>query len=199
MAQAQRARSGSDSGFTLVELLIYMAFSVIVLSLVGGMMISTLNAQKSIVARSEATTSGQAVAQSVHSGVRNAVNHTLTPTNSRADTDQLLVVQSLDLGTETNPTCLAWYYSTAGDGAIYYQRSAAPITAPEGTDSAGWLLLATGVQSPTGIFDDAGSGSGTRIALSFSVSADAESAPVWFESTTISRENRSETACVSND
>ena len=190
MSQAHRARAGFDAGFTLVELLIYMAFTVVVLTLVGGMLINSLNAQRSIVSRSEATTSGQTVAQSVHSGVRNAVKHELSATDT--DADQLLVVQTLQLGSEP-AICLAWYYK-ADDDAIYYQRASTPITAPLDDDYDGWLLLATGVQSRGGIFDDADSGAGTRIALSFSVAVSEDGAPVLIESTTVSRDNISGTA-----
>ena len=193
MSQPQRARDGSDAGFTLIEMLIYLAFTVVVLTLVGGMLINALNAQRSISSRSEATTSGQAIAQSVHAGVRAGVNHRLTSTGVAADTDQLLVVQTLSLDHQPG-TCLAWFY-TAQDGAVYYQRAAgdALITAPHGEDYTGWLLLATNVHSVGGIFNDTDSGDGTRIALSFTVAVGENSPPVRIASTTISRDNRSET------
>lgn len=191
-----------DQGFTLVELLIYMAFAVVVLTLVGGMLINALNAEKTIAARSEATTSGQAVAQSVHSGVRNATHVNLLLTGTGAD--QRLVVQSWERGGEDAvATCIRWSYRASNGGAVYYQRG--PIGSatanPEAEDYDGWLLLASGVQVDEfaqGIFQLDLAGGQARVGLSFSTSVGNDQAPVLIESTTTTRDQSTEpTECSS--
>lgn len=150
MSHSPKSASSTDSGSTLVELLIYMVFSVIVLILVGGMLISALGAEKSVVSRSDATTAGQLVSQSVHSGVRNAESLQLTS----GPTEQLLIAATVGGASVAATTCQAWYYTAENDGAVYYKR-AEPVDGEIGTlisspssgdgNLEGWMLLAHGI------------------------------------------------------
>ncbi|TFD55440.1 hypothetical protein E3T55_01130 [Cryobacterium frigoriphilum] len=144
MPKPRTARTNADAGFTLVELLIYMAFAVIVLTLVGGMLISTLTAEKRITARSEATTSGQLVSQSVHSGVRNSLKMELT--SSHSGSYQFLVAETVTGAVTAGPECEAWYFTEDDDGAVYFKRDTAKIFDPAVSgDLQGWMLMAHGV------------------------------------------------------
>lgn len=146
MTLCRRVRVSANTGFTLIELLVYMAFAVVVLTLVAGMLISALAAEKSITARSEATTTGQFLAQSVHSGVRSATRVKLT--SSR--TDQLLIAETTGGAAVAATTCEAWYYTAANSGAVYFKRAEPKliekITSPTSVEGfRGWTLLAHGV------------------------------------------------------
>ncbi|MFC5928099.1 hypothetical protein D6T64_10350 [Cryobacterium melibiosiphilum] len=191
MAQSRSAQVTSDGGFTLVELLVYVAFAVIVLTLVGGMLISTLTAEKDIVSRSESTTAGQSVAQSVHSAVRNSARLLLSPT----DTGQLLVVSSVGGAAVLATSCEAWYYTDVDGGALYFKRAdlaADLLEKPSAGVGNGWILLVQGMEPLAyvdEVFTDSISAAGTAtVSLSFTADVVNQGSPIVIESTTTSRE-----------
>ncbi|TFC27484.1 hypothetical protein E3O25_10345 [Cryobacterium sp. TMT1-3] len=178
----------TEQGFTLVELLVYSAFSVIILSLVGGMLISSLAAQKTIVSRAEASTTGQLLSQSIHGGVRNA-----SAMQVIEDGQMLVVATAKDGKEEAGEFCQAWVYIEA-DNAVYYQRAAAGkanyITTPIAGDLEGWLMLGDGItpnDSAKPFFVSLGTPP-NEVAVSFLVDTGSDNSPVLFESTTIARQ-----------
>ncbi|MDJ0337804.1 hypothetical protein [Cryobacterium sp. PH31-O1] len=188
-----RRRSG-ERGITLVELLIYSGLSVLVLALVGGMLVNSLTAQRRVSERSQASSVGQIIAQSVHAGVRAATELKLTS----ASTGQLLVLTSLGTSTEIVTVCEGWYYTPVNGGAMYATRAAptsARIVAPSAADlaagSGGWALLGTGIQpdqaSPVFALPTS-----TTLHLTFAVNSGTDSAPVRIATTSTSRGNEAE-------
>ena len=184
----------AERGITLIELLIYSSLSVLVLALIGGMLVNTLTAQRRVSERSEASSTGQIIAQSVHTGVRAATELKLTS----APTGQLLVLTSLGTSARSAPVCEAWYFTPADGGAIYVTRAAptsARIVAPSAANLAagtgGWALLGRGVQpdqsSPIFALQTA-----NTVRLVFAVNSGEDSAPVRIATTSTSRGNESE-------
>jgi Tfp pilus assembly protein PilW len=179
----------SDTGFTLVELLIYSMLMVLVLAIVGGMIASFTSSSKTVGSITQVSTSGQLAAESVERGIRNASDFRLTnPTG----TDQLLIARTAGGGTDLTWQCAAWYYS-ASDSSLRYTTSATAIPTPTTADFAHWTLLGSGFgpTSGTAIF----SSTGPQLTLAFTIHADGHP-PQAFTSTAVSRAGSSGTpAC----
>jgi len=145
----------NDDGFTLIELIVYSALLVLVLSVVGGLFMSGFSTVNAVRTVPNASTAGQVVADSVETNVRNASDFRLTiPTG----TDQLLVARTAQRDATLAWNCIAWYYSASGSGSIYFKQSGAAILTPSAGDLATWVLLDEGLSpaSGTGIFSTAG-------------------------------------------
>ncbi|SEM88626.1 PilW family protein [Cryobacterium luteum] len=192
----------AEQGFTLVELLIYSAFSVIILSLVGGMLVTSLSAQKTMIARSEAASAGQLISQSIHSGVRNANAIKIV---SPVVGSEMLIMATVQTGDgETGESCQAWFYTAADGGAVYYKSAAAGelnfISPPAAGSFAGWLMLGDDI-SPSEASRPFFLGAGSplnEVAVSFTVGAGSKNAPILIESTTITRQSGSESSACFN-
>lgn len=137
----------SEQGFTLIELLIYCLLLGIVLTIVGGMVISATTASRTVVSVDQASTSGQLVSKSVVRGIRNSSDFRLT---SPTGTDQLLVARTVGGAATPAWMCSAWYYSAAGDGSVRYKTSASAILPPTAAELQTWTLLGEGVKPVTG-------------------------------------------------
>ncbi|MEO7545526.1 MAG: hypothetical protein ABIT21_04435 [Terrimesophilobacter sp.] len=137
----------SEKGFTIMELLVYSLLLSIVIAMVGGMIISTLRVSNTVVSMTRTSTSGQLVAKSVVTGIRNSSDFRLT---SPAGDDQLLVARAATFDSTVSWRCLAWYYSTAGDGAVWFTSSPTAILPPTPADLSNWTLLASDVQPVSG-------------------------------------------------
>jgi type II secretory pathway pseudopilin PulG len=144
-----RARLRSDEGFTLVELIVVFVLGVLVLSTVGGIYISTIGVQQLVGGLTRTTTDGQLAGTSIDSGVRNGSEFAITTLPSG---DQLLRVRTLDGTTAGVWHCRAWYFESAGDGAIRTKTVAdgTVIAAPTGSELASWTLLVEGIHPSTG-------------------------------------------------
>lgn len=133
----------SETGITLVELLLYMSLSVIVLAVAMAMLINSTNAQKQVNGAVAAASKGQLIIGSVQAGVRNASQVQLT---AGAGT-QLLMVRTAGGQTPVQWSCQAWYFTTGGGGTLYTKR--VPATAAMAPPNAGtlpsWTLLGTGI------------------------------------------------------
>ncbi|WP_157962399.1 hypothetical protein [Homoserinimonas sp. OAct 916] len=185
------AEKSADSGFTLVELIVYMSFATVILVIIGGLFINSLKAERSIRSASEATTLGQLVAQSVQAGVRNA-----SAVRAESDTDgDLLIARRATAGAIAGWSCQAWYYSNA-ERAVYSKTTtpAAAIELPTGGPEGSWTKLGTGIDpvasSPvfqlTPPADPPVVDAPDSIDISFSVDA-GERPPVLIETTAYSR------------
>ena len=144
-----------EAGFTLIELIVYSALLLLVLSVVAGLFISGLNTATRVRTVANASTAGQIVADSVETNIRNASDFQLTvPTG----TDQFLVARTAQRGATLAWSCIAWYYSASGTGSILFKQSATAIPAPTAADLSTWVLLNQGVSpvSGTTIFSSAG-------------------------------------------
>ena len=125
----------SDDGFTLIELLVYIVLSVVVLLIVGGIFLNSVNAERTVRGVNSATNSGQVVAQSVTNGVRNSSDITLT---APAAGTQLLMTRSVGSAATPIWTCNAWH---VGGGKIRWKQSATAIAAPTAAELATWTVL----------------------------------------------------------
>lgn len=182
-----RLRGLLESGFTLVELLIYSLLTVLVLAIVGGILISGMTAERLVRGVTEATSLGQIAANSVEQGVRNAAGFQLSAPN---EDDQLLLARSAGSGSVITWTCEAWYYSGI-ERTIRTFSSPSKIDIPNSNQLKTWRLLADGVSPYEGeqIFTNLGK----RLALQFRVDA-GDHSPVKIESSVLSRAGALETA-----
>jgi len=173
---------GSDAGFTLIELLVYISLAGIVLSIVGGMLISSLRAEASVRTASEATTLGQLIARSVQGGMRNASAARLT---TNADDTQMLIVRTAGRGASVTWSCQAWFYDPVNDGTLYTRTTtpAATIAVPTSGTIGSWTLLGDGIAtSGTPVFD----GIPTRISIDLDIEA-GDRAPISITTTATTR------------
>lgn len=183
-----RNRAGSEEGFTLIELMVSALLIVLVLSVVGGLMVSTTLTERRVRDVTSATNAGQLVARSVTTGIRNSANSVSTTapfmlTNPTGN-DQLLVALKIGSAATVTSQCVAWYYS-ATEHSVRYKTSATAIAAPSAATLATWILLSTGITpfSGTAIFAPRGS---KGITLAFK--EDAGTGPdVVFQSSVTSR------------
>ena len=134
-----------DSGYTLIELLVYMSFTVVVLTIIGGMLISSVGTGRDVRSTTEATNLGQLISRSVQSGVRNASQVSL----QSIDDTQFLVARTADGAASVVWSCQAWFYTPADGGSLYTKRTspASLITAPVSGDLGSWIKLGDGVST----------------------------------------------------
>jgi len=181
MRSVLRKRLSSDSGITLIELMIYIALGAVVISVVGSVMIQSFRVQDSVQTSNSATGDGQLVIASIQTGVRNASVLSMSSTSD----GELLIARTNNSAGAVSCKYRAWYYASAGTGSIYTKSSATAITAP--TTSAAlstWTRLTTGVSrsGTTAIFAT----SAQQVDVRFNVAV-RDSNPVPFKTTIISR------------
>jgi len=141
-----RPKNRSERGFGLVELIIYAALSLTVLSAVGGVVISMVNVQNQVMNSANAAEQAQLISRSVGSGVRNSTAITLETVSS---VDQILRVRTASSTATATWFCQAWYFS-ASERAVRFKSSSTAIQTPTGQDLAGWTLLGSGVTAAQG-------------------------------------------------
>lgn len=134
----------AESGFTLIELLVYCALLVLVLTIVGGLLITGLKVGGNVRSVSEATTEAQLISTSVQAAVRNA--SAVTEIDQGTDGSQLVIARTSTKGASQGWMCQAWFYSAA-DKAIYTTTTnpAAAIVVPTGGPRNHWTLLGEGI------------------------------------------------------
>lgn len=178
-----RARpAAQDSGLTLVELAVAGAILALVLVAIGAVLVGALNAQRTVAAVTQTTSTAQAAVTAITEGVRNSSELRLTtPTGS----DQLLVTRTAGQGASLTWSCHAWYYS-ASAGTIRTTTTAdgTRITAPTGPQLATWTVAVTGVSPVTGATIFSSASGGVRIAFRADVS---DGQPVLIQTTAIMR------------
>jgi prepilin-type N-terminal cleavage/methylation domain-containing protein len=133
----------SDRGFTLIELLVTSVLTVLVLSIVGGMLISSMTTESTVKDSTESTSAGQLVSSSVTHGVRAASALTLTSPTPDTQLLRALIIDDV-LSSPVVAHCESWFY---GDGVIRTERSNTAIAVPASSAGvADWTLLADGVE-----------------------------------------------------
>jgi type II secretory pathway pseudopilin PulG len=140
-------RARDDRGYTLSEVIVVGVVTSIILMAIGGMYLSTVQAERTISALSETTTSAQLAARSVDYGVRNGV--ILLPLQDGTDGGQMVVACTTGADPKTlDHKWQAWYYSPANGGEIRtrtFGNSAAP-SVPDADELETWTLLLAGVE-----------------------------------------------------
>ncbi|WP_167042861.1 hypothetical protein [Salinibacterium sp. ZJ454] len=172
----------SERGITLIELLIYSMLAIIVLTLAGGMLINSVNADKTVREASLASNSAQLVSQSFTHGVRHARELERSVPFAGAEVLRALIVDNA-LSTPAVGHCEAWYF---GAGEIRTTRSNTAIPLPTAAaDVADWTLLAKGAAPITATQVFAQSDLTAVITVQI---ATGDEQPVLIETTAVSRQ-----------
>jgi hypothetical protein len=170
---AKPSSGEGERGMSLVELLIYSTLSIVVLTLVGGVLVAALKAEKQVRSLSSTASLGQLVSRSVEEGVRNA-------SGIRAeveDTNGQLLRARVAVGTVAGSVeweCQAWYYAPSTSRFYWAKDKMGTIAAPASLDDLAespWILLGEGIHRAEGA--DAFFGSAeNQVILRFKVSTD---------------------------
>lgn len=118
-----------DDGFSLAELAVYACLSVVILTIAGTILISTIKTRTSVTELTEAVSVGQLIATSVEEGVRNAAGpvgstdatQTLGVKSEPPTADGQLLRARVAVGAIDGTVvwqCQAWFYSMATQ-AVY--------------------------------------------------------------------------------
>lgn len=167
-------RGHGDNGFTLVELLVFSFFSVIVLAIAGGILVSSLTVERQTRGLAETSDLGQLVSRSVEEGARNASDIRAEPLTA----DGQLLRARVAVGTTGGSVkweCQAWYYSSVTTGFYWAKSATGLVPAPfAGTNlhASPWLFLGDGLHpdAATGTFFGS---DGSNVTLRFRVSSDS--------------------------
>ena len=188
----RRDAEKADEGFTLIELIVAAALTVLVLIAVSGLLISANKAQTSTRAATASATLGQLVARSVTQGVANAT--AVTVTTDPVSGAQLLQARVYSMTAASDPTqtnasigCSAWYFNPAGGGSIYIKTvlPAAAIAMPAGTPDSSWEIIGSGLGANVAAAQSStvfATPNGTRVDLKFDV-VNGSQKPVHIETT----------------
>jgi type II secretory pathway pseudopilin PulG len=131
----RRSPLSDDSGFSIIELLVYIMLGVLVLTVVGVTLVNSIRG--SILVRASAETAGgaQLVAQSLNRGIHNA-----SAINVNKDSTVLLT-RSIDSSPAGVWQCQAWIFT-----GTTIRTSTSP-TAISLKDVSKWTVLASNVKT----------------------------------------------------
>ncbi|MFP7835065.1 PilW family protein [Marisediminicola sp. LYQ134] len=176
-------RPESESGFTLIELVVYSALLLVVLTIVGGLFLSTTRTEGTVRSVTEATRASQLIVDSIQTGIRNSSDFTIR--DIPGSDDQMLVAQTARSGATLEWVCSAWYFSAADGGSIHFRQQDTAVGIPTVSNLGAWTLLVAGVAAPEedSTFETVGAGS---LRMRFDVTA-GENPPVEVTSTVASR------------
>ena len=182
----KKLRIESESGMSMVELIVYMVLSMIVLTIVANLWISGVRTEKSVTTVTTSTTAAQLATEAIQRGVRNASGFVVTKPSGD---DQFLVMRTAGGDTNLTWNCQAWYYS-ADQRSLRTKTIPTQILAPTTAQLGSWLLVAEGVSpvSGTQVF----TARDTRLAIEFHVDA-GDRPPVLINSSALSRTMGGET------
>lgn len=139
----------TDEGLTLVEVIVTTLLAAAVFIIIGGLMVSLFNAQRTVSAATISANEIQAVARGMTDAINNASHVQLT---APSGDDQFLVVRTAG-SDPTTPTweCTAWYFS-AVDEELRTMRGpvGTVMTAPTAAQLATWTLLLPEVRPTSG-------------------------------------------------
>ena len=174
--------------------MIYSGLLVLILTAVGGMLLTTLRSEEQVIDSGDVNGYGQLISSSVSSGVRNAT--ALALTGNADNTVQLLVlttVSSDPMKTAAERVCEAWYYTELNGGVMYYQRGTAPqeISPPTASDLTGWTLLGSGLSSTGQPIFTGADASSPAISLNFAIDANGGSGLAFISTTVKTRQGAS--------
>lgn len=192
--RAALERVRRDEGMGLVELLIYSSLLVVIFTVAGGILISSIQAETQVRGLTETSNTGQLISRSVEEGVRNASGPLgeLDPVQAKGilaevmTTEGQLMRARVAVGAaDGNITweCQAWFYSTTTTGFYTARNSSAAVADPTGFDVAAngahepragsdrWLLIGEGVRLEDGASTFFGAGDDSVI-LRFEVASE---------------------------
>lgn len=139
------ARTVYQAGLSLVELIIYVALSALILSLVGGFLVRAVLTAQDVKSTVQATNMAQLLIESIRSDVRNASEIILKP--SPENTKIFLAVRTAGKDEEITWLCQAWYFY--GDIAYSSKWNTAPVAMPIGDvpDPEIWTVFGKGIKN----------------------------------------------------
>ncbi|CAN5138831.1 hypothetical protein BH09ACT3_BH09ACT3_06750 [soil metagenome] len=158
-----------ERGVTLVETMIYALLSVVVLSVAGSMLITSLDTQRDVSSITEAASVGQVISTDVANGIRNSSAFQVETPTALGQTLRSRSVSVTSAGV-TEWRCQAWYLAASG---TFYATSSTAGAVPQPTaaaDLAGWRLLGESIAVPAGA-GQAFTGSGGQLVLAIEVGA----------------------------
>lgn len=132
----------SESGFTLIELMVTTLLLGLVFIVIGGFLMGTLNTQRTVDSLTQTASESQSFATSVDVGVRNASAFTVRGTSTAGD--QILIARTANNNATIGWSCRAWYYD-ADKSTVRYISSASAIANPTETQLLKWTALVSGI------------------------------------------------------
>lgn len=146
--------SGSQEGFSLIELLIYMLMSTAVLAILVSIFASVFTVQDSVMQSGDSTSELQTISNSISHGVRNSTALQLTTSS----VGQVLVVETQTGADQVGSICQAWFYKPSLD-TLYTATGAAKADLPSSSSTEGWTLLSDNIHAvgSTSMFSASGS------------------------------------------
>lgn len=183
MSDSIQTPKANDAGFSLIELLVASALGLIVLSIVGGMVISSVTTERTVNDSTTSSNLGQLALSSVSHGVRHASALSLLEPTVDTQVLMALIVDDV-LAVPATAHCEAWF---VGAGEVRTTRSDTAIAIPSGSaDVVDWTLLATDVEKvgAAPVFTTPG---GLMIQLKMQLQGD-DGLTVLMDTTTVSRQ-----------
>lgn len=146
-----RRLTDSDSGFTLVELLIYILLAAIVGTIVAGILINSLRVQVQIQDSSAAAQGTFLVADALGTAVRDSTDLSAA---TLADGSPILRTRSFDPSQESEttfgPDAFICYAFVVDGDALRFRSSPTAIPDPTADELDLWTAIADGVQAING-------------------------------------------------
>jgi type II secretory pathway pseudopilin PulG len=130
-----------EEGFGLVELIIYIALTLIILSAVGGVVISMVRVQNQVMNAANSAEEAQLVTRSIGAGVRNATALDLQTVGAG---DQIFRMRTATSAANASWFCVAWYYNAA-DKSLRTKTSPNAIATPNSSELVSWELVSAGI------------------------------------------------------
>lgn len=174
------SRPEDADGFTLIELIVYAALSLIVLVIIGGLFFQTFSVQSRVGTSTASTTNGQQTLSKIAKTVRNSTSVTVASSTSGS----LIVTKTTNSAGTVTCGYKAYYFAYVGDGAIYYKASTATITEPAAAALSSWKKVLTGATKPA--TQTPFTAVSTAVTMHFFVKVGTTS-PVELNSTVVSR------------
>lgn len=146
-----RRRFREEAGFTMIELIVVVALLGAVFAAVGGMYISTLQAERQVSGDTSAANNAQLAARAIDDAMRNGSSFYVT---DGFDGGQLLVVRTAGAGSSLDWSCAAWYYTPENGGQVrsQVQPDGSTIGLPGNTELQDWTLLVSGMTTSGPVF-----------------------------------------------
>jgi type II secretory pathway pseudopilin PulG len=157
-----------ESGFGLVELVIYIALTLIILSAVGSVVVSMVKVQNQVMDTANSSEQAQLVTRVIGSGVRNA---TALDLQTLPNGDQILRMRTATSAATPTWICSALYVDVPTK-TIKSRSSAVAIGTPTQQELSGWASLGSGISSVQGVPILQLSGNTLRLQFSSQVAAE---------------------------
>ena len=172
MSNPRIKKSADDSGFTLVELLVYCVLSVVVLGIVASLVIAGIRGQTAVGISTTGTNNVQSVSNVIGADVRRASYIRVATVGD----DNMVTLRVKSSAESTTYTCVSYYWSKSRK-EVRSKTSTSAITAPTASTITSWNLVASKI-SQTGtsaVISGDGTTNSAYVNLTFTIVADTQS------------------------